>query len=93
MKKWLIATFSAVILIPLIMFGRDAVIRAFANSEKVPTIEQAVIEQREANAEMKGMIEKEDRRADMQEKDLASQKEITTIQIQALKEIVAELKR
>ena len=93
MKKWLIATALSVLAVPLIVFGRDAVLRVFANSEKVPTIEQAVVEQRQANAEMQGMIEKQDRRADKQDAEIEKTKEVTAAQLDLLKELVIKLKQ
>ena len=93
MKKWLIATALGVFAVPLIVFGRDAVLRVFANSDKVPTLEQAVLEQHQANAEMKGMLEKQDHRADLQDAEIEKTKEVTAAQLDLLKELVIKVKQ
>lgn len=93
MKKWLIATGVALIVLPTLVFGRDRILKVWAApatiekvDKKVDDLTILVKEQGQTQKQIADLIIKQDHRIDKNEA-------VTTIQIAALEKIVDKLEK
>lgn len=93
-RKYWIGIGTALIVLPVLIFGRDSLVWVFAEAkQKVMKLEDAAIQQTQTQATLTELYQEQRQKNDIQDAQLQAQKEVTAAQVDALKSIVESLKK
>jgi len=88
MKKWAVGIASTVILVPALVLVWNHLGKVWGAPKKLETVEQAVIQQAETQETLKDVYLQQDKKLELLESEQRHQRELTTVQVEALKELL-----
>ena len=93
MRKWAFGIGTTVILVPALALGWNHLGKVWGAPKKIETVEQAGVQQAETQETLKEIATQQKQRLELIEKDVEHSDEIQKLQVEALKELILEIRR
>lgn len=93
LPNWVKGVIVSAFILPIIIYSRDRIAAIYVAPEKIETVEEAVKENTMIQRQLTDISQRQQTQIELQEVEVKHQKELNTLQIESLKELVKEIKK